>query len=133
MTKREDEMSERQNGLELVKGAIAYYYGKRCEEDEPGCPCCDAWAWFDAACARSDWQPIETAPTNREVDLWSSKGFRYPNAIIDVVDYGLPLDDPNQYGWTDSSHHGSIEECGPFTHWMPQPEPPEFQGTGKRA
>ena len=73
----------------------------------------------------SEWQPIETAPVHQVVDLWSAKGFRYPDAIIDIVDYSRPIDDESQYGWTDSNHHGSIEEAGTYTHWMPLPEPPK--------
>lgn len=71
-----------------------------------------------------NWQPIETAPKDgRRVDLWSAQGFRYPNAAWDTVDHSVSAESP--YGWTDINHHGSIDECGPFTHWMPLPEPPQ--------
>lgn len=64
------------------------------------------------------WQPIETAPKDgTRLDLWSENGWRYPNAAWDWVGDGM--------GWTDAHHHGSIEEGGPFTHWMPLPEPPK--------
>ena len=68
------------------------------------------------------WQDISTAPRDgTRVDLWSSKGWRYPDARFDVTDYG----DPEAYGWTDANHHGSIEEGGPYTHWQPMPAPPK--------
>jgi len=28
-------------------GKMVEEYGPRCPEDSPGCPCCDAWAFFD--------------------------------------------------------------------------------------
>lgn len=70
------------------------------------------------------WQPIETAPKLQRIDLWSEKCGRYPDAIWDVVAYGVLATDQDTYGWTDSNHHGSIEEGGPYTHWMPHPAPP---------
>ena len=75
------------------------------------------------------WQPIETAPKDRVVDLWSSRGFRYPDAFWDITEYRLPDDPrPMEYGWTDKNHHGSIEEGGPYTHWRYPPEPPAEGG-----
>ena len=62
------------------------------------------------------WQPIETAPKDRVVDLWSTKGFRYPDALWDVC-WGEKC-------WTNPHNHVSIEEGGPYTHWRYPPEPP---------
>lgn len=39
------------------------------------------------------WQPIETAPKDRVVDLWSSRGFRHTDAFWDITEYRMP-DDP---------------------------------------
>lgn len=73
----------------------------------------------------SKWQPIATAPKDgNAVDLWSSKGYRYPNAAWDIAEYAIGPEDEDGYGWTDTSHHGSIMDYGPFTHWMPLPAPP---------
>lgn len=66
------------------------------------------------------WQPIETAPKDRVVDLWSSKGFRYPDALWDVC-WGEKC-------WTNPHNHVSIEEGGPYTHWRYPPEPPATEG-----
>ena len=66
------------------------------------------------------WQPIETAPKDRVVDLWSTKGFRYPDALWDVC--------CGEECWTDPNDHGSIEEGGPYTHWRYPPEPPAEGG-----
>ena len=74
------------------------------------------------------WQPIETAPTDgyTVIDLWSARGVRYTNAAWDVVEYTPALsNDPNKYGWTNASGHGSIDGAGPFTHWMPIPAAPD--------
>ena len=68
------------------------------------------------------WQPIETAPKDRVVDLWSKKGFRYTDAFWDVC--------CGEECWTDPNDHGSIEEGGPYTHWRYPPEPPAEGGAG---
>lgn len=31
-----------------IEEAITEWFGKRCPDNEPGCPCCDAWAEYDA-------------------------------------------------------------------------------------
>jgi hypothetical protein len=62
------------------------------------------------------WQPIETAPKDRIIDLWCPEGGRYPDAVWDVC-CGVE-------GWTDANHHGSLGG-GYFTHWMDTPEPPD--------
>lgn len=77
--------------------------------------------------APSPWQDIATAPKDgTPVDLWSSRGHRYPYAVWGVVGY-RPVGDsrPDACGWTDAEGHGSIEAGGPYTHWMPPPEPPK--------
>ena len=37
-----------------IAEAIADYWGERCSESEPGCPCCDVWAEFDKLIASRD-------------------------------------------------------------------------------
>lgn len=32
-----------------VYAAVAYTFGKRCDDYDPGCPCCAAWAEYDSA------------------------------------------------------------------------------------
>ena len=32
----------------LLEEAIREYFGERCPDFEPGCPCCRAWAEFDS-------------------------------------------------------------------------------------
>ena len=72
----------------------------------------------------AEWQPIETAPHDTEIDVWASypksaKGNRVTDAFFDN---GRWLDDdrdeiewgPDAYGQT----------CV-VTHWMPLPEPPK--------
>jgi hypothetical protein len=73
--------------------------------------------------AALQWQPIETAPKDgTAIDLWSVGGFRYPSAAWDFIP---PV---NGWGWTDTNHHGSVEEYGPFSHWLPLPPPPAQEG-----
>jgi hypothetical protein len=68
------------------------------------------------------WQPIETAPKDgTAIDLWSVGGFRYPSAAWDFIP---PV---NGWGWTDTNHHGSVEEYGPFSHWLLLPPPPALK------
>lgn len=52
-----------------------------------------------------DWQPIETAPENEVIDLWSSRGFRLADCVW------------NGSEWEDTNDHGPVTEAGPFTHW----------------
>jgi hypothetical protein len=72
-----------------------------------------------------DWQPIETAPKDREIFLWyparddgSPAGFsqgRWCDAVINGEVKG--------FAWMDAAyvnHHP--------THWMPLPEPPSSSG-----
>ena len=33
---------------DLVARAITEYWGERCRDYEPNCPCCQAWAQYDA-------------------------------------------------------------------------------------
>lgn len=33
---------------DYIADAITAHYGPRCPDTEPGCPCCDAWAQYDA-------------------------------------------------------------------------------------
>ena len=63
----------------------------------------------------AEWQPIETAPKNRVIDLWSVDGERYPDAVWGVCG--------DTEGWTDANDHGSLEG-GAFTHWRDRPAPP---------
>lgn len=37
-----------------VVEAMEAHWGERCAENEPGCPCCDAWAQYDAMKAERD-------------------------------------------------------------------------------
>lgn len=72
------------------------------------------------------WQPIETAPKDRVIDLWSSRGYRVPDCIWDVVKYATePSFSDEVQGWTDANSHGSVMKAAPFTHWMPKPEAPQ--------
>lgn len=34
--------------MNKITEAITAHWGERCPDNEPGCPCCDAWAEFDA-------------------------------------------------------------------------------------
>lgn len=34
--------------MDYLKEAVTAHYGERCKDDEPGCPCCDAWRQYDA-------------------------------------------------------------------------------------
>lgn len=69
------------------------------------------------------WQPIETAPKDGTVvDLWSPQCGRYPDAVWGFIP---AYEGPDEMGWTDKNHHGSLEDAGPWTHWMPPPNPPK--------
>lgn len=38
--------------MKLIEDALIEYYGERCHDFAEGCPCCEAWAEFDALIAR---------------------------------------------------------------------------------
>lgn len=50
----------------LIEQAITGYFGKRCHEQEPGCPLCAAWHELDTLKARSD-KYETTLPTVEEI------------------------------------------------------------------
>lgn len=75
----------------------------------------------------TDWRPIETAPKEQNVLVWS----RYIDVSIarkvgrywtGVVDGRLAIDNQTDFGT-------NYIELDPVTHWMPIPEPPK-QGRG---
>lgn len=68
---------------------------------------------------KGDWQPIETAPKDEVIDLWSQEGGRYPDAVWGVCG--------DVEGWTDANDHGNLG-CGMFTHWRDRPAPPATKG-----
>ena len=66
----------------------------------------------------SEWQPIETAPTER-----SETGDNVLLWIVEYGDVGIIMGYWDGRGWSDSHGHGS-NDLKP-THWMPLPEPPK--------
>ena len=71
----------------------------------------------------SEWQPIETAPTYKEVLVWP-----YPTEFCMTATHGkIPLL-RDRFGWYYSEYERGFgviyTECCP-THWMPLPEPPK--------
>jgi hypothetical protein len=62
------------------------------------------------------WQPIETAPKDCVIDLWSTQSGRYPDAIWDAC-CGVE-------GWTDANDHQGLEGSS-FTHWRHRPAGPK--------
>ena len=33
---------------DYIAEALTAHWGERCSDNQPGCPCCDAWAQYDA-------------------------------------------------------------------------------------
>ncbi len=74
------------------------------------------------ACPAGEWRPIERAPKDgTPVDLWSEHGFRVTDCRWDFI---TSADPDGTLGWTDMNHHGSVDEAGPFSHYMTLPAPP---------
>jgi len=73
---------------------------------------------------RCEWQPIETAPKDRPIDLWVQetpdyRAHRVPDAVWDSVD-------ENWREAGDSSFHfGQYMFPKVATHWLPLPPPPQ--------
>lgn len=38
--------------MTMIEAAITNWWGERCPETVPGCPCCDAWIEYDALTKR---------------------------------------------------------------------------------
>lgn len=53
LAKRRREAPEPEGGpyASPIEEAMTEYWGARCADVAPGCPCCDAWAAYDAAMA----------------------------------------------------------------------------------
>jgi hypothetical protein len=65
----------------------------------------------------SEWQPIETAPKDKVIDIWLKNGHRWSDCYYDTI----------CHEWRTSRPAGyliSVHERG-VTHWMPLPEPPK--------
>lgn len=62
----------------------------------------------------SDWQPIETAPKDKLIDLWTSSGVRKTNCYWDHI----------CQEWRCRENNGVIIRFKNVTHWMPLPSPP---------
>lgn len=50
-----------------IAEAITAHWGERCPDTEPGCPCCDAWAQFDALMVKSD--RYDTMHPTQEIEI----------------------------------------------------------------
>src|SRR5690606_16663514 len=53
---------------DFIATAISIAYGTRCPETVTGCPCCDAWAQYDALKADQDKDPA------KGVTAWIDEG-----------------------------------------------------------
>lgn len=58
----------------------------------------------------NDWQPINTAPTDKKILLWAARSF---TRSVGEVYYG--------YVNVDYQNHPHYK----YSHWMPLPEPPK--------
>jgi hypothetical protein len=70
----------------------------------------------------NDWNPIETAPENKEVLVYSKNGISVARRdsfglFYGIVDGEVPSYDEDQEDW-----HYEVYDP---THWMPLPNPPE--------
>jgi len=69
----------------------------------------------------SEWQPIETAPRHRDVDILVSDGTRvwitYWHTCLSTVVNPDTTEWETTMAYNDWQHRGG-------THWMPLPEPP---------
>lgn len=83
----------------------------------------------------SDWQPIETAPEDEQILVWSPAESRWDNGMAAPVwtvvksvmedgeaDFFIEHDGDGGYMSWQSAHP---------THWMPLPDPPEQTGAMK--
>ena len=81
----------------LLEEAISEYFGKRCPDFEPGCPCCRAWAEFDQLIEKAgDWQ---TMRDERDMCLGNCDGI---TADLECCEYVAQLQavfirDQNKY------------------------------------
>lgn len=76
----------------------------------------------------SEWQPIETAPRDQEIDLWlvpkdGARPLRAPDCAWRLVD--------GRHQWVSRGDRGwePLAGLGAITHWMPLPAPPSTPNT----
>ncbi len=75
----------------------------------------------------SEWQPIESAPRDRRILLWSPTfGGRAIGGRYDDDKYASK---PRPYWTLDNERICGVSTCRaqPPTHWQPLPEPPNAQ------
>jgi len=67
-----------------------------------------------------EWQPIETAPKEKDILMWWTP--RTPNKYAEACVIGRIMDrEPS--GWW-NGQRGQMESMDRVTHWMPLPQPP---------
>lgn len=72
----------------FIAEAITDYFGPRCPDTEPGCPCCDAWAQYDGL--RGEYNKDAAALFERtDTLLRRSKGYLRDALIILFVSAAL--------------------------------------------
>lgn len=71
----------------------------------------------------SEWQPIETAPTDTELLLFAKVHMALDNYTADFLSVGM-LETWYTHEWVD--HDGEPLSFIP-THWMPLPKPPKLE------
>jgi hypothetical protein len=77
-----------------------------------------------ASCKRPLWQPIETAPKDEMVLVWSEDGWAICAELVSMSDYGGYDDFGECYMWVSDD---DLRLLFFPTHWMPLPEPPRHE------
>lgn len=73
----------------------------------------------------SEWQPIDTAPTDgTTVDIWAN-GERYPDMIFRAGGPGEDADWDDKHDMFCLIGDRIIDTLEDVTHWMPIPEAPQ--------
>lgn len=86
------------------------------------------WAGVEYGRTRTmtEWQPIESAPTNQSVLVYIPNTEHYGEGIYRaiLVDTRPELREPH---WTSTALHSGRDILGDYqpTHWMPLPDPPK--------
>lgn len=116
---------------DLIAEALTEYYGDRCPDHAPGCPCCDAWAEYDRMTA-DPWQPIATAPKTEKPgpegliiignQAWTQTVFWQKAGVISEPEEG------DLWVSVDAMWSCPINDCT-ATHWRPN-DVPQIQAHG---
>ena len=73
-------------GVKLIEEALIEYYGERCPDFAEGCPCCEAWAEFDALITRKELESYKSIVKDVCESQRGTKWGKAAECIFDAIE-----------------------------------------------